>query len=63
MAQQLKKLAEAYAARGDRWRSWQLAKAWKLWQTLDTEMCGHVELVGEPVPKGSITHLFDSLRH
>lgn len=28
IAKQLKKLAEAYSARGDRWRSWQLAKAW-----------------------------------
>ena len=27
IAKQLKKLAEAYSARGDRWRSWQLAKA------------------------------------
>lgn len=28
IALQLKQLAEAYSARGDRWRSWQLAKAW-----------------------------------
>lgn len=33
IAQQLKQLAEAYSARGDRWRSWQLAKAERLVRT------------------------------
>lgn len=33
IAKQLKKLAEAYSARGDRWRSWQLAKAERLVRT------------------------------
>lgn len=33
IADQLKKLAEAYSARGDRWRSWQLAKAERLVRT------------------------------
>ncbi|CAE6911418.1 Poll [Symbiodinium natans] len=33
IARQLKELAEAYSARGDRWRSWQLAKAERLVRT------------------------------